>query len=104
MAKRDRVCYTCGTKYEYCPSCLSDSLKPTWMFCFCTEECKDVYEVLSNYNTTDSNVTEDDVKKVLNKHKIKDYDKYTKAIQSELKEIVNSTKKNAKKVEGSEEA
>lgn len=103
MATRKRKCYTCRQEYEYCPDCLTDYNKPKWMFCFCSEECKDVYNVISNYNTKESNVTQDDVVKVLKKYNVKDVKKYAPDIQKELKEITNVSKKNNKKPETSEE-
>ena len=103
MAKRDRICYSCGTKYEYCPSCASDYLKPKWMFCFCCEECKDVFGILSDYNTAESKVTKDEVKEVLKKYNIKNFDRYNDDIQRQLKEIVN-VKKAQKKIVDSDEA
>ena len=104
MAKRNRICYSCGTKYEYCPSCAIDFSKPKWMFCFCCEECKDVFEVLSNYNTAGAEVTKDDVKQVLKKHNVENFDKYNDDIQNQLKEIVNTNKKATKKTVDSDEA
>ena len=104
MAKRNRVCYSCGTKYEYCPSCASDYLKPKWMFCFCCEECRDIFGVLSNYNTVGSEVTKDDVKELLKKYNIKDFNKFNNDIQNQLKEIVNVNKKATKKTVDSNEA
>lgn len=101
MAKRNRVCYSCKTKYDYCPSCASDYLKPKWMFCFCCEKCKDVFEILSNYNTSGSDVTKDDVKDVLKKHNITKFDKFDEDIQKQLKEITSVSKKIVKKTDDS---
>lgn len=99
MGKKTRVCYACGNKYEYCPTCPTDSIKPTWMFCFDTEECKDVFGVLSDYYTDNTKTTKDDVKKVLDNYNIKDYSKYTETIQKQLKEIVFTDKKKTSKKE-----
>ena len=99
MARGERTCYTCRTSYDYCPNCITGYNKPKWMFCFCCEECKDVYEVISNYNTTNSGTTKEDVKSVLDKHNVKNYDKYHDSIQKSLNKIVNVQKKNTKKNE-----
>ena len=48
MAK-GRICVTCGCTYQYCPNCLQDAKKPTWMFAFCSEPCKVVYDVITDY-------------------------------------------------------
>ncbi len=46
MAKY-RICKVCGKKYAYCPSCVEDMNKPTWMMSFDKAECKEVWDVLS---------------------------------------------------------
>lgn len=49
MAKLNRTCGICHKKYSYCPSCMADSNKPTWMAIFCGDNCKEVYDVLNDY-------------------------------------------------------
>lgn len=103
MAKRrTRNCYTCLKEYQYCPNCAIDYNKPRWMFSFCCEECKDVYQIISGYNTKDSGITQKNVQDVLKKYNVKDITKYTDDIQNELKKII-SVKKTNKKPETSEE-
>ena len=48
MAKLNRVCGICKTKYSYCPTCAADANKPTWMAVFCSENCREVYNVLND--------------------------------------------------------
>jgi len=50
MAKRDRKCYLCGTKYKYCPTCSDDKMKPTWMAEFHSENCKNIFEICTEFN------------------------------------------------------
>ena len=42
-----RVCKVCGNIYSYCPQCKEDFYKPTWYFMFCSETCKNIFEILS---------------------------------------------------------
>ena len=49
MAKLNRTCGICKTKYSYCPTCAADAHKPTWMAVFCSENCKDLYDVINDY-------------------------------------------------------
>lgn len=99
MSKKTRVCYACGKKYEYCPTCPTDSMKPTWMFCFDTEECKEVFSVLSEYGADSTKTTKDDVKKVLDKYNVTDYGKFNETIQKQLKEVTATEKKKTSKKE-----
>lgn len=50
MAKRDRKCYLCGEKYKYCPTCSDDRMKPAFMAEFHTENCKNIFEICTNFN------------------------------------------------------
>ena len=59
------------------------------------------FEILSNYNTSGSDVTKDDVKDVLKKHNITKFDKFDEDIQKQLKEITSVSKKIVKKTDDS---
>lgn len=48
MAKLNRTCGICKTKYSYCPTCAADAHKPTWMAVFCSENCREIYNVLDD--------------------------------------------------------
>ena len=45
----NRICLTCGKSYEYCGSCNSSLKYPVWMSIFYTENCKNIFEVVSDY-------------------------------------------------------
>lgn len=44
----NRTCTTCGKEYRYCPKCTRDKDKPKWLFAFCSEECKEIYQILND--------------------------------------------------------
>ena len=46
MAK-NRTCFICGDKYDYCPTCDRDRLKPSWYALFCSDNCYKINEILS---------------------------------------------------------
>ena len=46
MAK-NRTCLICGEKYDYCPHCDRDRLKPMWYFVFCSKKCYELDDILS---------------------------------------------------------
>ena len=45
----NRICLTCGKAYEYCGSCPSSLNLPVWKNLFDTENCKTVFETVSDY-------------------------------------------------------
>lgn len=49
MAKLNRTCGICKDKYSYCPTCAADAHKPTWMAVFCSENCREFYNVINDY-------------------------------------------------------
>lgn len=46
MAK-NRTCFICGNKYDYCPTCDRDRLKPSWYALFCSNTCYEINKILS---------------------------------------------------------
>lgn len=47
MAKYNRVCHTCPTKYYYCPTCPDDNRDPQIYTMFCSERCKSIFLTLA---------------------------------------------------------
>lgn len=45
----NRICLTCGKPYEYCGSCPSSLNLPVWKNLFDTDNCKTVFETVSDY-------------------------------------------------------
>ena len=50
MARRTRECYLCGTAYKYCSSCSQDKNKPSWMTEFHAENCKNIFQICTDFN------------------------------------------------------
>ena len=50
MGRRTRECLLCGTKYEYCPTCSQDKMKPSWMAEFHNENCKNIFDICTRFN------------------------------------------------------
>lgn len=42
-------CVICGSEYSYCPRCDADKHKPTWMFAYCSERCRNIEQILNKY-------------------------------------------------------
>ena len=47
MAKHNRTCYTCSSKYYYCPTCPDDNRDPKIYTMFCSERCQSIFLTLA---------------------------------------------------------
>ena len=90
MARRDRQCLCCGTKYSYCPTCSTDKLKPTWMTEFCSESCKELFETATKYNL--KKLTKSEAKEIIEKLELKEKSAYVGCIQKDLENILTEEK------------
>lgn len=63
MARYDRSCILCGKVYEYCNSCSAFQDKPVWMFSYCSEDCKDITALLTDYIY--NKIIKEEVKKII---------------------------------------
>jgi uncharacterized membrane protein len=91
----NRICLTCGNAYEYCGSCPTSLNLPVWKNIFDTENCKIVFETVSDY--AQNVITKDVAKEKLSKYNTsgkckENIRKYLKDIMAESKaEIVVET-------------
>lgn len=90
MARRDRQCLCCGTKYSYCPTCSTDKLKPTWMTEFCSESCKELFETATKYNL--KKLTKSEAKEIIENLELKEKSAYVECIQKDLENILTEEK------------
>ena len=103
MSKNDlRMCCVCHKEYTFCPVCNpEDRLKPTWYFAYCSENCKDIYNVTSAFE--DGRMTDIEAKEKLEKLDLSEKDdfgeSYQKSIASIMKAKAQVIKKENKKTE-----
>lgn len=93
MSSKDRKCSVCGQEYSYCPRCQEDENKPYWYFCFCSENCKNIYDITSSFEDGRINgvVAKEELKKLdLSKSKC-----FGESYKNSIKKI-NSFKTTAK--------
>ena len=66
MERNLRTCTVCRCGYKYCNHCDKDKDKPTWYFSFCSENCHDIYEVASRFESKqiDANTAKDKLDKL----------------------------------------
>lgn len=94
MAKLNRTCYTCGKEYRYCPDCVEDADKPTWMSLFESENCRTIFNTLTAYNADE--ISAEDALSVIGKCNVPLLKKNIANEVEELKGIV-AQKNNEKK-------
>lgn len=88
MAK-NRICLTCGTEYEYCGSCSNSLNLPVWKNIFDTENCKVVFETVSDY--AQNVITKEKARtRLVNSCSLNM--KYKKSVQNYLNEILTEEK------------
>lgn len=49
MSRFERKCIVCGKISEYCPYCAEYAHLPTWRAIYCSENCKELFDVSSDY-------------------------------------------------------
>lgn len=61
MERKLRHCAVCGTAYRFCPKCNKDKDKPLYHYTFCSENCKNIYWITSEFenNSMTSDVAYD---------------------------------------------
>ena len=60
-----RTCCVCHKEYSFCLCNPEDRNKPTWYFAYCSENCKDIYTVTSDYEN--GNISADEAKTQLDR-------------------------------------
>ena len=81
MAK-ERRCICCNKAYKYCGQCKEYSNLPAWMNEFCSEECKELFNIMSVYNMGYADKSQ--IEKVIKKYNITDYSKYKSSTANKL--------------------
>ena len=74
MVRNNKTCILCGNKYSYCSGCAEFDHLPRWMECYCSENCKDIFNILSGYNM--NHKTKEEAKALLEKCDLTKTDAY----------------------------
>ena len=88
MERKLRTCAVCRTSYRYCPKCKEDEKKETWYFTFCSENCKDIYNITSDFE--DNRITPNEAKKVLVNLNLSKLDNFGASYTSSINKIMES--------------
>lgn len=92
MERKSRTCSVCRRSYKFCPSCREDSDKPLWYFSYCSENCKKIYEVTSNFE--DGLIDEKTAKEQLRKLDLSRLDNFGTSYVASINKIMSSAVKN----------
>ena len=92
MERKSRTCSVCRRSYKFCPSCREDSDKPLWYFAYCSENCKKIYEVTSNFE--DGLIDEKTAKEQLRKLDLSRLDNIGTSYVASINKIMSSAVKN----------
>lgn len=96
MARKNRECLTCGTKYSYCPSC--NRKEPHWMAEFHDENCKNILQICTQYNI--GLLTKEQAKEALNACDLSNKENFNQSIQRDFANIfAEEPKKRGKRSE-----
>ena len=82
MGRRQRECYLCGSKYQYCPTCSQDRTKPSWMSEFHSENCKDIFDICTRFNM--QMLTKDEATSAIEKCDLSNKLNFRKSVQNTL--------------------
>ena len=86
MARYDRSCILCGKVYEYCNSCSAFQDKPVWMFSYCSEDCKDITSLLTDYIY--NKISKEEVKQIIETKNTSRHMQYKGSYGKAYKEIM----------------
>lgn len=50
---RQKKCKCCGTDYLYCFHCDADKNKPTWMMMFHDDNCRNIFQIITDFNANE---------------------------------------------------
>ena len=89
-----RKCTCCNEKYDYCPSCGNDRLKPSYFSVFCSESCKDLWTTLSKVSM--GMLTKPEAVEIINSLSLKDKSEYVDCVQRDMEKVLKKEIKSKK--------
>lgn len=92
MAKSNRICFLCGKKYSYCNTCGTDINKPSWYTMWCSENCKNLDQILAAH--TMKQITTEEAKKKIEDLKLNNVKFADENVEKHYNEIMSYNVKN----------
>lgn len=87
---KNRICICCGKSFYFCNKCNASSKNTGISMVFDTQECKELSNVISGYLMNKNTVA--DIKTVLEKYNVTDYNKYKQSVRDILNELFPKSK------------
>ena len=84
----DRKCIVCPDKhhYKYCSNCSGYNSKETWRFLFCSQNCKEIYSIATDF--VNGKLTGLEAKHKLEKLDLSDLEFYHSVIKKNIEDIL----------------
>lgn len=83
--KKMRTCAVCRQNYHFCPRCGEDKNKPAWYFTFCSSNCKDIYDITSQFEN--GWVTADEANTILHNLDTSKLDSFGQSYKKSIEKI-----------------
>lgn len=98
MAKYNRTCYTCSSKYHYCPTCQDELRDPKIYTMFCCEKCQSIFLTLAENGS--GKVDAETCKKNLLSLNITENDKMSLSVKEHFDRVMaTKLKENIKEID-----
>jgi hypothetical protein len=81
-----RRCCVDFNEYTYCPHCKEDNPNETWRFCFCSEKCRDIYNITSSFE--DGRLTANEAKAQLDKLNLSNIENFGESYKNSIAKIM----------------
>lgn len=84
----DRKCIVCPDKhhYKYCSNCSGYNSKETWRFLYCSQNCKEIYSIATDF--VNGKLTGLEAKHKLEKLDLSDLEFYHSVIKKNIEDIL----------------
>lgn len=92
MARQNKTCLCCKTRYSHCPSCSrADALAPAWKSEFCSETCMILWTTLTKFGM--NRLTKSDAKSIISDLDLKQMNTYAECVQRDYAKVMSEDKK-----------
>ena len=85
MGKLNKTCLVCQTPYRYCYTCPTDLQNPSWKNLFDTEQCKEIFNILSKNGQ--GIITDDEAKELLDNCDLSQKDAFAVNIKTHINNL-----------------
>ena len=88
MERKLRYCAVCGTAYRFCPKCNEDKDKPLYHYTFCSENCKNIYWITSEFEN--NSMTSDVAYELLSEQDLCGFENFGLSYKNSINKINDS--------------